>query len=79
MSQNHEMTVEGSVERSTMGLGAWALVTPEGQTYEIYQQNAPEGLLKANQRVKATGQVRQDVMTIAMIGPIFEVFDFELV
>lgn len=77
MSTSSGLTLEGRVELSTMGLGAWALVTADGQTYEIYQQTAPEGLLKHEQLIKATGQVRQDVMTMAMIGPVFEVFDFE--
>ena len=79
MSQNSELYLEGRVERSTLGLGAWTLVTTAGQTYEIYQQNVPEDLLKDQQQVKVTGKVHQDVMTIAMVGPVLEVFHFETV
>lgn len=70
------MTIEGTVKKSAMGMGAWALETSSGETYEIHQP-APEGLLQANQTVKATGRIREDVMTIAMIGPVFEVQSFK--
>lgn len=71
------ITVEGTVQRSGMGAGAWALVTQEGTNYEIY--NAPKDLLKPGLQVRVKGQVREDVMTIAMIGPVLEVKSFELV
>lgn len=70
------ITVTGTVNPSPMGVGAWALVSSNGETYEIYQ-GAPEGLLKAGQSVKVTGVIREDVMTIAMIGPVLEVKSFE--
>ncbi|HIK40379.1 hypothetical protein HPC62_17310 [Thermoleptolyngbya sichuanensis A183] len=70
------LTLEGTVEKSTLGMGAWALKTEQG-TYEI-MKNAPEGLLKAGQQVRVTGKVRDDVMSIAMIGPVLEVSGFEV-
>lgn len=70
--------VEGTVQRSGMGAGTWALVTQEGANYEIYQ-DAPKDLLKPGLQVRVKGQVREDVMTIAMIGPVLEVKSFELV
>lgn len=72
------ITVKGTVERRDIGPGAWALVTDEGVTYEILR-GADKNLLKTGQRAKVTGQVREDVMTIAMIGPVLEVKSFEVV
>lgn len=70
------ISIEGKVQKSRMGSGTWALVADSGETYEIYQ-GAPAGLLKDGQQVKVKGQVRDDVMTIAMIGPVLEVKSFE--
>ncbi|PLZ98901.1 hypothetical protein CEN50_09490 [Fischerella thermalis CCMEE 5268] len=71
------ITVTGTVERRDLGTGAWALVTDEGTTYEILR-GADKSLLKAGQKAKVTGEVREDVMTIAMIGPVLEVKSFDL-
>jgi hypothetical protein len=70
------LTLEGTVQKSTIGVGAWALRTEQG-TYEI-MKDAPEGLLKAGQPVRVKGKVRDDVMSIAMIGPVLEVSEFEV-
>ncbi|NJO41801.1 MAG: hypothetical protein HC769_20865 [Cyanobacteria bacterium CRU_2_1] len=71
------ITVEGSVQRSGMGAGTWALVTRDGTSYEIHP-GAPKDLLQPGARVRVKGEVREDVMTIAMIGPVLEVKSFEL-
>ncbi|MBD2433705.1 MAG: hypothetical protein C4323_20960 [Mastigocladus sp. ERB_26_2] len=71
------ITVTGTVERRDIGTGAWALVTDDGTTYEILR-GADKSLLKAGQKAKVTGEVREDVMTIAMIGPVLEVKSFDL-
>ncbi|AFZ23600.1 hypothetical protein Cylst_1309 [Cylindrospermum stagnale PCC 7417] len=72
------ITVTGTIQRREIGMGAWALVTDEGVTYEILK-GADKNLLKSGQKAKVTGQVREDVMTIAMIGPVLEVKSFELI
>ncbi|MBO0349936.1 hypothetical protein J0895_12590 [Phormidium pseudopriestleyi FRX01] len=72
------INVKGTIERKNIGSGAWALVSDGGETYEIYQ-GAPADLLKAGQKVKVKGQVRDDVMTMAMIGPVLEVKSFEAI
>jgi hypothetical protein len=46
-------------------------------TYEI-SKGSDKSLLKQGQKAKVTGQVREDVMTIAMIGPVLEVKSFEV-
>lgn len=68
--------VEGTVERKGFGPGTWALVTPSGETYELHK--APNDLQKDGLKVKVRGQIRDDVMTFAMIGPVLEVQSFEL-
>lgn len=72
-----QITVTGNVERKNIGPGTWALVSDEGQTYEL--KNAPQDLCQSEGKVKVNGQIREDVMTFAMIGPILEVESFEKV
>ncbi len=74
MSDN--ITVEGTIERKGLGPGTWALVSTSGETYELHK--APKELHKAGLVVKVEGQIRKDVMTIAMIGPVLEVKHFEV-
>lgn len=71
-------TLEGTIQRSGMGAGTWALVTHDGTHYEIHK-GAPKDLLQPGIKVKVNGQIRDDVMTIAMIGPVLEVKSFERV
>lgn len=71
------VSVEGKIERKGFGPGTWAIVGNNGQSYEIYQ-GAPTSLLKSGQKVKVTGKVRDDIMTLAMIGPVLEVQTFEV-
>jgi hypothetical protein len=72
------ITVTGKIERRNIGLGAWAFVTDEGITYEI-PKSTDKNLLKSGQTAKITGNVREDVMTTAMIGSVLEVHSFELI
>ncbi|MGH2413506.1 MAG: hypothetical protein ACRDEA_07410, partial [Microcystaceae cyanobacterium] len=65
------ITITGKIEHKLFGFGAWALVTEEGKTYEL--KDPPQELCQAHTKVKVKGQVRDDVMTIAMIGPVLEV------
>ena len=68
-------TIEGQLERKPFGPNTWALVTAD----EIYELMEPDpDLQQEGKRARVTGQVRSDVMTIAMIGPVFEVTRFEL-
>jgi hypothetical protein len=71
------ITVTGKIERRNLGMGAWALVSDDGATYEILK-GADKELLKAGQKAKVKGQVREDIMTITMIGPVLEVKSFEI-
>ncbi|MGQ4647709.1 hypothetical protein [Lyngbya aestuarii] len=70
------ISVTGVIEHKGIGPGTWALVTESGETYEL--KDAPGELKKAELKVKVEGQVRDDVMTFAMIGPVLQVKSFEL-
>ncbi|WP_332867033.1 hypothetical protein [Pannus brasiliensis] len=70
------ISVTGQVRRIEIGMGAWAIVSDSGQTYELLKP--PKDLAIPNLKVRVTGQVREDVMTAAMIGPVLEVSSFEV-
>lgn len=70
------MTIKGKIEHKLLGMGAWALVAEDGKTYEL--KDPPSEIKKDKIKVQVTGKVRDDVMTIAMIGPVLEVISFEI-
>ncbi len=70
------ITVTGKVEQSEIGIDTWALVTEEGEIYEL--MDPPEQLCRSLVKVKVEGQVRDDVMTIAAIGPVLQINSFEV-
>jgi len=72
------MTITGTVAWIEMGSGTWGLQGDDGQTYELYGSKA-ESLNTEGQKVSVTGKIRDDVMTMAMIGPVLEVESFETV
>jgi len=76
MSIPSQITVTGKIEKKGFGFGTWALVSEEGTTYEL--QKLPEALRKNRDRVTLTGQLKPDVMTLAMIGPVLEVESYQL-
>ncbi len=70
------VTVTGKIEQSEFGIDTWALVTQGGETYELL--DPPQELLQSQAKVKVKGQVRDDVMSVAMIGPVMEIKSFEV-
>ncbi|MFB2938466.1 hypothetical protein ACE1B6_24730 [Aerosakkonemataceae cyanobacterium BLCC-F154] len=72
------ITLKGTIERKAIGTGAWALVADNGETYEIYQAS-PKEMLKNGLKVEVKGEVREDAMSFAMIGPILEVKSFQAI
>jgi sarcosine oxidase gamma subunit len=70
------ISITGVIEHKGIGPGTWALVADSGETYEL--KNAPADLKKSELKVKVEGQVRDDVMTFAAIGPVLEVKSFEV-
>ncbi len=69
-------TILGKIEKKGFGFGTWALITEDGETYEL--KDPPDELRKALNQVRVKGNIRDDVMTIAAIGPVLEVTDFEI-
>jgi len=71
------IAVEGTIQQVEFGPGAWSLIAVQGTTYELYEE-VPTPLQQPGLRVKIQGQIREDVMTLAMIGPVLEVQSFEI-
>lgn len=71
------ITVTGTIEKKGFGFGTWALVTEDGTTYEL--KDPPSELQQSGIKAEIRGQVRKDVMTIAMIGAVLEIESFEIV
>ncbi|PSB19504.1 hypothetical protein C7B65_11340 [Phormidesmis priestleyi ULC007] len=70
------ITVKGVIDRKGFGAGTWAIDSEQGETYEIH--NPPSELQKKGLKVKIEGKIRDDIMTLAMIGPVLEVKKFEI-
>lgn len=69
------VTVSGVVQRKGFGTGTWAIEAEDGKTYELY--NPPKALQQSGLKVKVDGEIRDDVMSFAMIGQILEVKSFD--
>ncbi|WP_299489416.1 hypothetical protein [Acaryochloris sp. IP29b_bin.137] len=71
------MTIEaeGTITYQSFGLGVWAL-TANDTTYELFEP--PAELQQEGLAIKVTGNIRDDIMTVAMIGPVLEVQNFEI-
>ncbi len=65
------MKVTGKIEKKGFGFGTWALVAEDGTTYEL--KDPPQELQRAIAKVQIEGKISEDVMTIAMIGPVLEI------
>lgn len=70
------MTIKviGTVIYQDLGVGTWAVITPNQQTYEL--KDPPTPLRQSGLKVEIEGVIREDIMTIAMIGPVLEVKSF---
>lgn len=71
------ISVKGTIERQEIGVGTWALVSETGEIYEL--KDAPPELSQSGLKVSVGGTIREDVMTLAAIGPVLEVESFEIV
>ncbi|MBD1825830.1 hypothetical protein H6F51_25495 [Cyanobacteria bacterium FACHB-DQ100] len=70
------MTVTGVIQRKGFGTGAWAIDADNGKSYELHKP--PEELQHAGLKVTVEGDIRDDVMSFAMIGQILEVKQFQI-
>ena len=71
------VTLIGKLEYKSVELGCWVLVTSEGKIYQLYRPTAE--LLKIEGQVKIIGKIREDIVTLSMLGTILEVTDFQKV
>ena len=71
------ITVTGKITKIGFGFGVWALVTPEGVTYQL--KDTPESLRQEIAQVTIRGNIRKDIMTTAMIGAVLEIKSFEII
>lgn len=71
-----DIQITGTVEYIDIGTGTWAIVTDTDEQYEIWQP-APEAILQEGLKVSVTARVRDDVMTLAAIGDVIEIEDFQ--
>ena len=69
------MKATGKMEMKGFGFGVWALVTDDGTTYEL--KDYPSELEEDGLRVEIEGNIREDVMTMAMIGKVLEVKSYK--
>lgn len=69
-------TISGTIQQKGFGFGTWALETDQGECYELYEP--PSELQEIGLKVKVEGEIREDIMTIAMIGPVLAVNQFEI-
>ena len=72
-----DITVTGKIKKIGFGFGVWALVTPEGKTYQL--KDTLESLRQELEQVSIQGNLREDIMTTAMIGPVLEVKSFLII
>ena len=70
------MKVTGKIEQKGFGFGVWALVTADGMTYEL--KDPPSELTQPLPSVTIEGVIREDIMTMAAIGPVLEIKSFTI-
>ncbi|MTF38508.1 hypothetical protein [Cyanobacterium aponinum] len=70
------ITVKGKIQYRAIASGTWVLVSDTGETYELYKPS--ENLRQEGLKVEIKGNIRSDVMTIAMVGQILEVKEFSI-
>jgi hypothetical protein len=70
------MKIKGTIDKKGFGFGTWALTAEDGKTYELHQP--PSELCQKSIEVEITGKIRDDIMTIAMIGPVLEIESYTI-
>jgi hypothetical protein len=76
LGKEFEMKIIGTIAKKGFGFGTWALVTEDSTTYELKDPSSE--LQQEGIKVEITGKIREDIMTIAMIGAVLEVESFKL-
>ena len=69
-------TLRGTIAFRDIEFGVWVLRGEDGTTYQL--AGGDRQLKKEGQRIEATGSVRKDVATAAMVGPVFHVDSYRV-
>lgn len=64
-------TLRGTVVYRDIEFGVWVLQGEDGTTYQL--SGGDRQIKKDGKRIEATGTVRKDLATAAMVGPVFHV------
>ena len=72
----NDITVTGRLEQKGFGFGVWALVTADNRTYEL--KDPPPELSQPLTSVTIEGVIREDIMTMAAIGPVLEIKSYQI-
>jgi len=67
--------ITGNISKKGFGFGVWALETEDGTVYEL--KDPTSELTKITKSVTIEGVIREDIMTIAAIGPVLEIKSFQ--
>ncbi|MDC0707322.1 DUF5818 domain-containing protein [Stigmatella sp. ncwal1] len=68
------MTLTGRVVYRDIEGGVWVLEAEDGRTYQL--AGGDRKIKKDGQRIEVEGHVDNDVMTIGMSGPVFNVSSY---
>ncbi len=71
------MKLTGRVVFRDIETGVWVLEGDDGNTYQL--DGGDRKLKKDGQRVEVHGDVARDVMTAAMVGPVFNVASYRFI
>ncbi|ATB34232.1 DUF5818 domain-containing protein [Melittangium boletus] len=71
------MKLTGRVVYRDLEGGVWVLEADDGRTYQL--EGGDRKIKKDGQRVEVEGEVARDVMTIAMVGPVFNVASYRFI
>jgi D-arabinose 5-phosphate isomerase GutQ len=63
--------VTGIIKYQDIAVGVWTLISDSGETYELYKPS--ENLRQDGLNVTVQGKIREDIMSMAMVGKILEI------
>ncbi|MBN9416320.1 MAG: hypothetical protein J0I12_12830 [Candidatus Eremiobacteraeota bacterium] len=65
------MTIQGTLEHSALEGGTWVFRTKDGDSYQL--EGLPSNLQKDGAKLELEGSVDEGMMTIGMMGSVFQV------
>lgn len=71
------MKLSGKVVFRDIETGIWVLEGDDGKTYQL--AGGDRKIKKDGGRIEAEGDILKGVMTIGMVGPVFEVKSYKFV